>query len=191
MSNDLQTTELTPLEAIEDRPGLGPAMKALNSRQRMFVIALFEIPECSPTAAARLAGYIDNGGAGIRVQAGRLKNDARVQAAIIEYARTMEAVNLPQTIHAIRQIGRNEQHKDQLRALLSLKQIGGLHDVIEKNVNVNVTISAKEKLDWLKDRLLADGKDLAEELGSLTDVEVIDGDFEVIGDNDQWANEEY
>jgi phage terminase small subunit len=64
----------------------GPAMQALNERQRAFVMALIEFPGISLSEAARRAGYIDTDTGAIRVRAHYCAHNPAVQAAMREEA---------------------------------------------------------------------------------------------------------
>ena len=67
-SNHMPGVETAPDESW------GPAMAALNPKQRAFVLAYVLLTNADATAAARLAGYEDNGsGQSIRVQGFRLR----------------------------------------------------------------------------------------------------------------------
>lgn len=64
----------------------GPAMQALNERQRKFVLAMLTIPGCSHARAAREAGYSDVK-EGAKVRGHYAAHNPRVQEAIREEAR--------------------------------------------------------------------------------------------------------
>lgn len=64
----------------------GPAMAALNERQRAFVMALIEFPGISFSDAARRAGYLDADTGAIRVRAHYCAHNPAVQAALREEA---------------------------------------------------------------------------------------------------------
>jgi hypothetical protein len=63
----------------------GPAMRALNERQRGFVMGMIEVPGCSYAAAARRAGYSDTK-EGAKVRGHHLAHNPAVQDAIREEA---------------------------------------------------------------------------------------------------------
>lgn len=64
----------------------GPAMAALNEKQRKFVLAMIEHPGCTQAKAAELAGYERNSDLGFRVQGHYVAHHPGVQAAIREEA---------------------------------------------------------------------------------------------------------
>jgi hypothetical protein len=70
---------------MSDEDDFGPAMTALSERQRLFVLAMIEVPGCSHAAAARRAGYSDVA-EGAKVTGHRLAHHSGVQAAIREEA---------------------------------------------------------------------------------------------------------
>ncbi len=70
---------------MDIEPEYGPAMAALNERQRAFVMALIEIPGITNKAAAIRAGYSDVSD-GAKVRGHYLAHSALVQAAIREEA---------------------------------------------------------------------------------------------------------
>ncbi len=94
---------------------LGPRMRALSPRDRLFVTLLLETR--SATKAARLMGYADgpgssqaNGrgrGAGLRVTASRLTRRPDIAAAIKEEARSRLAIELPRLLPTLEEIVEN------------------------------------------------------------------------------------
>jgi phage terminase small subunit len=89
----------------------GPAMRGLTERQRNFVMAALADPEGNPTDWARLSGYTDNGKTGIRVLAHRLMRDPRIEAAIVEIARShFTTGGAALAANNLLRIARNEKH---------------------------------------------------------------------------------
>jgi phage terminase small subunit len=72
------------LRMSEDQE-LGPAMAALNERQRAFVMAMIEHPGITQARAAELAGYKNSPG-GMKVHGHYCAHNPAVQAAIREEA---------------------------------------------------------------------------------------------------------
>ncbi len=142
-------SEIAPI----DGEHLGPAMRALNPRQRAFVMAYCEMAKPSAAEACRLAGYTDHpgskdshGNAGsIRVQAARLMQNEAVKAAMQEECRRRLAWDLPVRIAAVRKIADNDQHPDAFKANIALLNRGGLPDVKETHVTHEVSLSDQEK----------------------------------------------
>ncbi len=123
---------------IDQDTQLGPAMAALNERQRLFVIALFELgPKGNATEAAIRAGYTDNGTNYICVQASRLMASPKVQEAIREEAATQVGAALPYAQRGMMQILRDPAHQDHAKMIKHVQALGGLnptqkHEVVHK-----------------------------------------------------------
>lgn len=169
------STELT--ETVE----YGPAMNALTPIRRGFVIA-YCTNGCDATNAAREAGYIDNGTGAIRVTAHRTLHRSDVRAAIREWTIAAVQAKLPIYKQLLDSVAENPQHKDQTKAILALMDRGGMPAVVERNVNVNVTLTTQEKVQKLRQLLANQGKteeEIAAQLGSVTDLE-IEGEYKDI-----------
>jgi hypothetical protein len=139
---------------IPDAAELGPAMRALNERQRAFVVAFVVMGE-SATAAARAAGYLDSGSGSIRVIAHRLIHDTRVQAAITEEgARRLKGM-MPAALQAVQEIVENPQHKNRLNAAFGVLNRSGLHELIER----------KEVHEFRREEKIAEIREFAAQLG--------------------------
>lgn len=70
---------------MTEEPEYGPAMQALTEKQRLFVLAMIEVPGCSHAEAARRAGYSDIK-EGAKVRGHYCAHSPAVQAAIREEA---------------------------------------------------------------------------------------------------------
>lgn len=123
---------------------LGPAMSALNDKQRAFVIAMFALGCRDPVEAARAAGYPDNGGTGIRVQAHRLAHNENVQAAILEESKRRVRSLLPFAVNKLEEMA-DTPGKNQFPAVMAVLNRGGLHEIAERNVNVTVSLTREEQ----------------------------------------------
>ena len=157
---------------------LGPAMQALNERQRIFVVALLDQgTKHNQSAAARKAGYRGKPET-IRVMGHQLAHYPKVQAAILEEAKKRlqlgtgaAAALLLETI-GDKKVGRH----DRLRAAESVLDRGGLHARTEHTVTVT-----KDRTEKLRDicRLAREfGLDPRQVVGDLADV--LEGDFKVL-----------
>lgn len=147
----------------------GPAMAALNVRQRHFVLALLDLGGRDATEAARRAGYSpgstnENDG-GRRVQAFRLMHDPKVLEAIREESITrMRSDGLALT-HDLLEIA----HDMEVDVKVRLKAIGmgldriGLHGISEHKVTVEDNRSRAELLR----ELVAGLRELGLEAGAL------------------------
>jgi phage terminase small subunit len=127
---------------------LGPAMRALNERQRKFVQHyLLEVsidPAKAQMRAAIAAGYASDkpsnvNGRQVSKQAYRMLNDPtqseKVIAAINEESRRLLRLGHPEVIAAMYNIVRDPKHKDHARVLaMFLDRI----DPVTTNQNINV-----------------------------------------------------
>jgi hypothetical protein len=99
----------------------GPAMTALNERQRKFVNALFLAPKShgSRTFAARAAGYgtPTSSRQSLASIAHALSNDPKIQAAISEVSASYLTTLGPTAVRALRKLLDNPNHRDHGRAL--------------------------------------------------------------------------
>lgn len=97
----------------------GPAMSALNERQRSFVIALVtgEPGHGSLTRAYIAAGYECSDRSLAGKAAHRLSRDDRVIAAIAEESKKIVRVHHPEASLALLNLIRNPDHKDHARAI--------------------------------------------------------------------------
>lgn len=123
-------------EALADVSEYGPAMRALNPRQRGFVIAMFEtnLEKPNNTDFARMAGYTGSDEA-LRVTAHRVAHSEKVQLAIKEEAERRTVAFLPRALGRLQDMAMDKFHKDSLAAAKHTAAIAGLapktHHVIE------------------------------------------------------------
>ncbi len=165
-----KTTDFLPVPI--DEAELGPAMRALNPRQRLFVQAYLHIYPPNASKAARIAGYSDAGNGAARVRGYELLHSEKVKSAMIEEARRLVAVEgLPIGLHTLKTVAADPKHKDCVRASLALLNRGGLHETVEKNVNVNVEVSEIEKIKQIWAFAINLGIDPYVLVGSLTEEE--------------------
>lgn len=150
-------------------------MQALSPKQRAFCLAYVTQTNASASEAARLAGYMDNGGGGsVRVTGYRLAHNPKVLAAIREVVVARVSSNLPVYINALDRVAANDMHKDQVRAIDMLLNRGGLPDITERNVNVSVTLTTAQKNAEIRRMAEELGLDADMLLGHVTDVEFDD-----------------
>lgn len=152
----------------------GPAMNALNPQQRAWVMAMYEQGTMDATEAARTAGYVDNANGAIRVTAHRIAQRPDVKAAMQEEARRRITLMLPIADRALASVVQNAQHKDQIRAVAMIYNRAGVPESVDRNININVTLTETEKLEKIK--LLAEkhGIPLPQILGTVTDADFVD-----------------
>jgi phage terminase small subunit len=134
----------------------GPAMAALNERQRRFVLAMASDPFGSAARWARTAGYSDTANAA-KVSGHHLIHDARIEAAVFEVARACMSVQGPLLAMAgLLRMARDKNHPKHARAIEMLANRVGLHEVQEVRVH---------RTDMTGEGLAARIKALAKDLG--------------------------
>ena len=115
-------------EALEDETDLGPAMQSLNSRQRGFVMAKFDLMEANqlPTDidCARAAGY-EGTDKSLKVQAHKLAYNVRVLAAIKEEAERRCINLLPLAHRRMTELVIDRTHKDHFQAIKHQQALSG------------------------------------------------------------------
>lgn len=160
----------------------GPAMCALRPQQQVFVMAYFENGG-NATEAARMAGYKDESKGSINVTAHRLLRRTDVKTAMQEEARSRLVDHLPLADKAVREIVSASEPKDRLKAAAMIFNRAGVHEVVERNVNVNVTMTSAEKVAEIRQMAETLGLDPEKLLGT-----VVDGEFEEVpeGLEDVW-----
>lgn len=126
---------------------MGPAMRALNERQRIFVYALLENGG-NQTAAARAAGYSDTSPNVLRGHGHWLAHNDRVLAAIRELSeRYMRSYGLMAAKVLVDIAADEKAHaKDRLRAAEALMNRIGLQAITEHHVKVQDDQRPREEL---------------------------------------------
>jgi hypothetical protein len=112
--------DLAPLEPVDG--SYGPAMAALNDKQRLFVRGLFELPggkHGAATRAARAAKYgtSTSSPASFASIASRLGADPRIQEAISEVSRQYVTTLGPLAVRALKNLLVTPSHREHGRAL--------------------------------------------------------------------------
>jgi hypothetical protein len=135
---------------------LGPAMMALNPRQRAFVVAMFDLGESVTYAdAARRAGYPDNGKSAIWVTGHRLAHSDKIQAALREEAERMAGGLLPLAHKMMVDVIRNPNHRDHFKAVKHAQALAGVsptqkHEVVHKNDTASLRAQLAAAIDLFK-----------------------------------------
>lgn len=113
---------------IRSNARLGPAMQALNPRQREFVGHMLDLGSDigAQSRAAVLAGYSTESANSLRVTAHRLAHDKKVLAAIKEEAERRMQSGAIMAASVIMEIAATPNHKDQLKAAERLLGQSGL-----------------------------------------------------------------
>lgn len=160
---------------------LGPAMKALNERQRAFVrFFVTEKPGYAAlTRAYRKAGYGKNSKAAtLSKDAHHMSRDERIIAAIAEESRKVIRVAHPEAAAALLNMIRDPAHRDHARAVMGLldrvdpvqtkHSIDVTHRTIDPDQEALEEMRAARKLGATRDKLLelygANGLDRLEAL---------------------------
>jgi hypothetical protein len=150
----------------DDLQNFGPAMRALTEKQRAFVIAMLTEPFKPAAHWARVAGYTDNGKAGIRVRAHHLVHDERIEAAVAEVCRgTMNILGPVLATQGLIRIARNPKHAKHHWALEKLANRVGFHETTEHKVTVDHG-SGGDILQRIRDAASLLGVDPAQLLGA-------------------------
>ncbi len=166
---------------------LGPAMKDLNDRQRVFVVALLnQGTKHNQSAAARAAGYEGDRNT-LKVTGHNLAHSPKVQAAILEEAKKrMQLGTAAATALLLKVIGDPKAaHRDRVHAANSLLDRGGIFVTKESKIEVTDN-SRKQKLLRLVELARQQGDDPRKYIGNLADAEdaeilaAIEGDFKVL-----------
>ena len=150
----------------DTQASLGPAMRALNSRQQAFVLALLNSPDNNATRAAAEAGYV---GANINIHASRLRHHPGVQAAITEEAeRSLHGAKLMATKVLI-DIAADPTKKppDRLKAAGMVLDRVGMAAKTEHHVVVDHRMSERELIDEITALAKQIGMDPTKVLGSV------------------------
>jgi phage terminase small subunit len=146
-----------PLVGAINENELGPAMLALNERQRRFVFELQHGPTGygSEVRAVRAAGYV-GADATLRVTAHRILHSPSVQNALREVGYRMIRAASFGAIRNVETIANDLKHHDCLKANLALLDRGGFAIETVHNVKVahehqhQVTINAEQALERIR-----------------------------------------
>lgn len=172
--------KIHPLIEIPPDAKLGPAMKALNIRQRAYVIAMIETGGLNYKRAAMMAGYGNNNERSAEVAGYRLAHDEDVLAAIHEEADRRLRSGSIMAVQTLLEIAQNPQaeNKDRLKAVEMMLNRAGMHAKTEHHVKVEHKDTTDEAM-IAKIKLLAvkQGLDPKQLLGSAG---VVDAEFTVI-----------
>lgn len=154
---------------------LGPAMQALNERQRAFVLAMIETGgNASNADHARMAGYVGDGSV-LRVTGYRLVHDPGVQAALLEEgAKLMHTGVILATSHLVHLCKNAREEKDQLKAINMLLNRVGLHEKTEHKLTVRKESSEADMIREIGALAKTLGIDPQKLLGN---AKIVDGEF--------------
>lgn len=154
-------------------------MRKLPAAERMFICLMFHGAK-NPSDAARKAGIPAKTDAALRTHASRLMHSQRIAEAMLEECRRRKKAILPAFDKALDALIADTQNKDHFKAIKLGYEQAGLIAAHETNINVNVSISQKEKLTDIRRWATELGIDAAKLLGvsSLDEYErTIDAEF--------------
>lgn len=134
-----------------DNLQLGPAMRALNPRERALVDYLLETGTSNWTEAVTAAGYIGTYD-GLRVQAAEKRKDPKIHAALTEVGKQRLALGIPIGLKAVMDAARDPSHKDSVRAGLALLAMNGISP-ITKSENATVVTHTLDPLAAIEAKL--------------------------------------
>lgn len=150
--------------ALADEDALGPAMRALNARQRAFVDAMYTLgADADYTTCAKAAGYKAESEGSLRVQAHRLAHSPKVQAAISEEADRRAAGLLPLCHKKMEKIILTDGHDQQFAAIKHAQALAG------KTPRIQHTVEHKTDRAALMNEITA-GLAMLKELGIKVDM---------------------
>jgi len=167
------TGPLVLLPPDDIRDDYGPAMLALNDRQRRFVLAKCENPSISHEGASRAAGYLGEG-INARVQGHRVATHPKVLAAMKEEAERMLNGDVLLATMALREIAKDTNHKDRAKVAMHIRAMAGLTEISRSEVVHRVLTNDSEKIaaiTALAKTLGLDPKTLLGQAGVVTDAE--------------------
>lgn len=148
-----------------DLQQFGPAMRALNDKQRLFVIAMMTEPFKPAAHWARMAGYSDVK-EGAKVRAHHLVSDPKIEAAVAEVSRsTMNIIGPVLATQGMIRMARNPKHPKHHWALEKLANRTGFHETTEHKVVVDHMGSTEGAVDRIRKAAAMLGVDPATLLG--------------------------
>lgn len=166
-------------QPVTDTRRLGPAMTALEPKQRAFVLALVDTGGQDATKAARMAGYGGENPQSVRVTAHRLTHDAKVLEAIREVADSRIRSEALMAMEVIVEIAKDVTHKDRFAAAKEIANRSGLMVVNKvEHAHVHRTEDEDEKIKRIIQLAKGLGVDPRTLLGSAG--VTLDAEFEVV-----------
>jgi hypothetical protein len=152
----------------EDDAEYGPAMAALQPKQRAFVMNLFTGSSRNGrySEAYLKAGYVNSNPETTAACASRLLHNERVQLAISEVTRKAASSLAPEALHALTEILADPMHKDRARVATALVEraapsiqqiaVSHTHEIVDKRVEeINALQIQRDKLGASREALIA------------------------------------
>jgi phage terminase small subunit len=151
--------------ASVNEPEWGPAMRALNEKQRRFVLALYQVKPGygAQVRAARLAGYgtPSSSPESWAALASRLIHDEKIQAALREHDQKVLRAAAPRALRALHGMVEDPEHKDHARA------VGMVLDRVHPVETVHHVRSEHRHVVVAPEQVLERIREIADRLGSI------------------------
>jgi hypothetical protein len=172
-------TEPADNRDLIEPPEYGPAMLALNERQRKFVVSLFD--DDAPREgeglwvyAARRAGFAETNRTpeSLKSSAWRTAHNDRVVAAINEYAKMHVRTLSPEAVRSLKDLLKNPKHRDHMRAI---DAVLNRTDPAESKLSVAVEQTWKPSAE-VTEKVLRRIDELAAKFGLLPSPKVVDAE---------------
>jgi hypothetical protein len=159
-----------------DETDYGPAMLALNERQRRFVVALFDNDapregEGLWVYAARQAGYEQTNTTpeSLKSSAWRTAHSDKVVIAVNEYARKHVRTLSPEAVRSLKDLLKNPRHRDHMRAI---DAVLARADPVE--TKLAVTVDSRPPSPEAIEKVMARIEELMQRAGMISLPKVID-----------------
>lgn len=171
---------------MSDEAKFGPAMRALTTRERLFVIALVE-SGMNQSKAYIAAGYSASSVSVITAESSRIAHRPKVILAMREEAERRLTQGALLAAVAIMEIAGDPMHKDRFKAASRLLDQNGLVVTTKHEVHIRDDRTTQQLIDKATDLATRLGMDPAKLLGTykqtpqLPAPEPIDAEFEEIG----------
>ena len=137
------------MNTILEDSKLGPAMSALNPRQRSFVIVYCATGGKNAAGAARTAGY-EGTDVSLRVQAHRLAHSEAVQSAIHEEVRRRQQAIAPRAQLNIERIANDPLSRNSFEANKLILAMAS-HSAVQKSEHkVTQELTTKEMIEEIR-----------------------------------------
>jgi hypothetical protein len=156
-----QTTSPVDTEPEE----MGPAMRSLTPKQRLFVLAMLADPGGFQAGWAEAAGYSVKGD-NHHVAACRMMQDPKIIAASQEVARQHLSGNGPAlAVRNLLNIAKNEKHPQHLKATEMILNRTGMSERVDHTIEVKHTTDDRSMLELCRRMAAETGVPLAKLVG--------------------------
>ena len=162
-------------------------MRAIEAKQRAFVVAYCARDDENGTGAARAAGYgsgsptVEQANGAAKTAAWRLLHDPKIQEAIKELAQDKFRIGTFKATAVMLEIMNDPTHKDRFRAAERILAQNGMGVAVEVNHNHKVNLDEKGMIEKIARLAKDQGLDPRKLLGTVG-VDYVDAEFEVVSD---------